>query len=252
MVYGIYMSATGLQTNQYRQEILANNLANLDTAGFKKDLAVIRERAIESRENPGDPALSQELLDPMTGGSLVAPTYTAHEQGMIEKTGNPLDVALKGDGFFTVEKDGQEHYTRDGRFTTNRAGELVTVTDHNVLDASGNAIVIPPETEGEISIDGNGYVRAKDAVLARLGTVRFEDRSLLRKVGGNVYRAMGATPQRMDVQLEVGSIERSTVDPTREMVAMMQATRLYEMNAQMIGLADATLNRAVNDIARLR
>jgi len=128
MVYGTYLSATGLKTNQYRQEILANNLANVDTVGFKQDLAVIRERPIERREDAVDPSLSQDVLDPMTGGSLVAPTYTTFEQGMIQKTGNPLDVALRDDGFFTVEAQGQEHYTRDGRFTINAEGELVPLS----------------------------------------------------------------------------------------------------------------------------
>jgi flagellar basal-body rod protein FlgG len=252
MVYGIYLSATGLQTNQYRQEILANNLANLETAGFKQDLAVIRERPIETREDAVDPRLSQKLLDPMTGGSLVAPTYTTFEQGMIEKTGNPLDVALQGDGFFVVEDHGAERYTRDGRFTVSDEGDLVTVSGHHVLDESGAPIVLPPETEGEITIDGNGYVRVGKAILAKLRTVRFDDNNLLRKTGGNLFQAIGAAPERVDLPLEIGAVERSTVEPTRAMVDMMQVSRLYEMNAQMIGLADSTLGRAVNDIARIR
>lgn len=252
MVYGIYLSATGLQTNQYRQEILANNLANLDTVGFKQDLAVIRERAIESREDAVDPSLSQKLLDPMTGGSLVAPTFTTFEQGMIEKTGNPLDVALQGDGFFVIENQGQAQYTRDGRFTINAEGELVTVAGHRVLDASGAAITLPSDDVGQVSIDGNGYIRAGQTIVAKLGTVTFEDNNRLRKVGGNVFQAIGMTPQNADPQLEIGAVERSTVEPTRAMVAMMQVSRLYEMNAQMIGLADATLGRAVNDVARIR
>jgi len=74
----------------------------------------------------------------------------------------------------------------------------------------------------------------------------------LRKVGGNVFRAFDAVPRQADLELEIGAVERSTVEPTREMVSMMQVSRLYEMNAQMIGLADATLGRAVNDIARIR
>lgn len=252
MVYGIYLSATGLQTNQYRQEILANNLANLDTVGFKQDLAIIRERAIESREDAVDPELSQDLLDPMTGGSLVAPTFTTFEQGMVERTGNPLDVALQGDGFFAVEDQGVERYTRDGRFTINEDDELVTVNGQHVLSDSGASIALPPESEGDVTIDGNGYVRIGQTLVSKLRTVKFDDNNLLRKVGGNVFQSLGANPHRADLNLEVGAVERSTVEPTRAMVSMMQVSRLYEMNAQMIGLADSTLSRAVNDIARIR
>src|SRR5580765_5965379 len=130
MVYGIYQSAAGLQINQHRQDVLANNLANIDTVGFKPDLALVRERMIASREGMSDPSLSNPLLNGMSGGTLASPSYTSFIPGSIEPTGKPLDVALHGDGFFAVKDGDTKRYTRDGRFMFDANGYLVTVGGH--------------------------------------------------------------------------------------------------------------------------
>jgi len=253
MVYGIYHSAAGLQVNQYRQEVLANNLANAATVGFKHDLTVVRERQVESREGPSDPSWSNRLLDEMSGGSLVAPTYTTFEQGENEITGNPLDVAIAGDGFFVVGDGNQERYTRDGRFVVNRKGELVTAAGNRpVQGEAGRPVVVPAGARGRVRIDANGQVRAGDTVCGRLRTVDFPDKSLLRKTGGNLFEALGVEPINADVELRPRTIERSTVDPARTMVSMIEVARAYQFNATLLGLADSTLGRAVNDIARIR
>ncbi|HSW44032.1 MAG TPA: flagellar hook-basal body complex protein, partial [Phycisphaerae bacterium] len=114
MVYGAYLSAGGLLVNQYRMEVLANNLANAETAGFKQDLTVVRERRPASAVRMAGLDASDPRLGDSTGGSLVAPTVTSFEPGPIETTGRPLDVALSGEGFFRVEgPGGEERYTRD-------------------------------------------------------------------------------------------------------------------------------------------
>src|SRR6185369_8802982 len=130
MVYGIYQSAAGLQINQHRQDVLANNLANIETVGFKPDLALARERMIASREGGNDPSLSNSTLNGMTGGTVAAPTFTSFIPGAVEPTGRPLDVALQGDGFFAVQDGDTKRYTRDGRFMFDADGRLVTVGGH--------------------------------------------------------------------------------------------------------------------------
>lgn len=253
MVYGIYMSAAGLQTNQYRMEVLANNLANTDTPGFKHDLAVVRERLVASRERMAGLDAGDQALDGMTGGSLVAPTVTSFEQGPIEMTDRPLDVAINGEGFFRVETPQGERYTRDGRFLINADGGLVTAAGfHPVLNANGTPIVLPPEAASAARIDGGGVVRAKDTSYGRLGVVGFDDQTLLRKTGGNLVESLGATSHDVTADLRSGALEKSTVDPTRAMVTMIEVSRAYELNSTMVGLADATLGRAVNDIGRIR
>jgi flagellar basal-body rod protein FlgG len=253
MDYGIYLSAAGLQVNQYRMEVLANNLANADTPGFKHDLTVVQERQPESRERMAGFDASEPSLAGLTGGSLVAPTHTSFEQGPIEMTSRPLDVALTGDGFFRVQDGDQERYTRDGRFMINANGELLTSAGfHPVLDENGSPIVVDTEAKGAVQIHGNGELRAGKASFGKLGVVDFEDKSLLRKAGGNLIQAMGATPESITGNLQVGAIEKSTVDPTRSLVSMIEVNRAYQLNATLIGLADTMLSRAVNDIGRIR
>ena len=253
MLYGIYQSAGGMQVNQYRMDVLANNIANMETAGFKQDLAVVRERLVESREKLHDPALRHDVLDDLTGGSLVAPTYTVFEQGSIDVTGGKLDVAIDGDGFFIVQHPEGERYTRDGRFTINASGELVTVAgNHPVLTNSGSAVVVGTNAHGKVSVDGDGNVRVGNDVVGQLGFVDFEDKTLLRKTGENLIQSLGAQPVDMEASLRTGSVERSNVDATLSMVQMIQVQRAYELNARMVGIADSTLGRAVNDIARIR
>ncbi len=253
MVYGIYQSAAGLQVNQYRQAVLANNLANVDTAGFKHDLTIVRERQVASEEDITDSSWSNPGLDRMTGGSFVAPTHTSFEQGVIKATRGPLDVALAGDGFFAVRDGDAVRYTRDGRFTLNAGGELVTVAgNHPVLDDQGQPIVVSEEATDKVRIEASGEVRAGNATFGRLGVVGLEDTSRFRKIGGNLFEAVGVEPAPRAAQLRTGAVEASTVDPTQTMVAMIEVSRAYELNATLIGLADSTLGRAVNDIARLR
>lgn len=252
MIYGIYQSAAGLQVNQYRQSVLANNLANLDTPGFKHDLTIIREREVESREGLADRSWTDPMLDRMTGGSLVAPTFTDFDQGNIERTGQPLDAAIQGDGFFTVLDGDEVRYTRDGRFVVNDQGELVTAAGHRpVLNESGSPIVVTPDAAEHVTIEANGEIRAGAQGFGRVGIVAFDDNENLVKVGGNLFQAVGVEPQPRETQLRTRAYETSTVDPTASMVSMIEVTRAYELNATLIGLADSSLARAVNDIARL-
>jgi flagellar basal-body rod protein FlgF len=244
MLYGIYQSAAGMRANQYRQDVLANNLANASTPGFKPDLALVRERSLA--QAPGEPAFVPAGAEPATF------TWTDFGAGPVERTGNPLDVAIAGDGFFAVQTPDGPRYTRDGRFTLNAQGELVTVAgSHPVLNAQGEPIVLPPGMAGRARIDAGGHVRAGGADFGRIGVVRFEDTNDLYKTGGNLFAA-GVEPEAVAADLLTGAVEASAVDPVRAMVAMIEVTRAYQLNATLAGLADATLGRAVNDIARIR
>lgn len=252
MVYGVYQSAAGLQLNQYRQAVLANNLANVDTVGFKHDLTVVRERRVASREQPAQAMGADPLWEGITGGSLVAPTYTSQAQGTLEETDGRLDVALQGEGFFCVQDGDQVRYTRDGRFAVNESGELVTASGRQVLGEGGAPIVVPGNAVGRVRITAGGEVRAGETAFGRVQVVGFENPSLLRKTGANLYEPLGgAVPGQAQATLRPGYVEKSTVDPASAMVSMIQVSRAYEMNATLVGLADTTLGRAVNDIARL-
>jgi flagellar basal-body rod protein FlgG len=252
MIYGIYQSAGGMQVNQYRMEVLSNNLANVSTTGFKHDKTVVRERPIERREDLVNPLHSNRLLDDLTGGTLVAPTFTSFEQGPIEQTGRKLDVALSGDGFFTVLDGENVRYTRDGRFTINGDGALVTAAGNQlVLSEEGQPILVNQALLDEVEISTSGDVRAGDVSFGKLGVVGFEDPNQLRKVGSNLLQPVDAQPVDASVDLRPGFLEGSTVEPSNAMVSMIEVNRSYELNATMISLSDGTLGRLVNDVPRL-
>lgn len=253
MVYGLWLSASGLQANQYRQDLIANNLANVQTTGFKHDLAVFSERRVASEEALGGSTLSDRLLDRMTGGLFVAPTFTQFDQGAIQKTNRPLDVALDGEGFFAVQDAGRTAYTRDGRFTVNRDGQLVTVAGGRpVLSDAGTAIRVSPDRADDVRVAEDGSVRVGAVPVAKLGVADFADKQELQKVGANLFVApAGAVGQEPAATVHSGALESSTVDPASAMVAMIEASRAYEMNATMVRMQDSMLDKAANSIAKL-
>jgi flagellar basal body rod protein FlgG len=250
---GRWLSTGGLQVNQYRQQLIANNIANSETAGFKHDLAVIHERPMESRTAADGASFGHELLDRLSGGTWVRPTYHSFQQGPLEPTGRGLDAAIQGDGFFTIRDAQGTRYTRDGRFVMNAAGELARAAgDGNakVLDDAGQPIVIDPKGE-EVVIDGNGTVRQGRTVVARLGLAEFADRNVLRKIGNNLFEAGGARPLTAgNTVVQGGFVEGSTQDPLKGLVEMIEVTRAHEMNARMITLQDQTIGQAANTVGR--
>src|SRR5262245_29805113 len=103
MIYGLYLSATGVLTNSYRQDVIANNLANAETVGFKKDLALFKERLTEAQQQRLAPNSINLGMEPIGGGVLASPTLVDSTQGELEPTGSPLDVAIEGEGYFMVD-----------------------------------------------------------------------------------------------------------------------------------------------------
>src|ERR1700683_4410302 len=140
MIYGMYLSATGVLTNSYRQDVIANNIANSETAGFKRDLAQVRQRATAASERGGIGFSSDPLMANIDSGMFMSPTSIDMTAGEYEPTGNNLDVAIQGDGYFAVQKNGQTHVTRNGQFLINRDGQLVLSNEpsQTVLDSKQN------------------------------------------------------------------------------------------------------------------
>ena len=144
MLYGLYVSAAGALANSYRQDVVANNLANADTVAFKRDLAMFKARPTEASEN-GPRRFTDRLLEKLGGGSFALPTHIDFSPASLDITDNSFDLALAGEGFFQIQKDGVAHYTRDGRFAMDENNLLVTNTDHlPVLDEAGRTIEIDP------------------------------------------------------------------------------------------------------------
>ncbi len=251
MLYGLYLSAAGMLVQRHQHEVIANNLANVNTTAFKRDVAAFQSRAVESLTAPGGFRYRRPLLDRLGGGTFISPTYTEFAQGEVEMTGRSLDVCLKGRGFFRVQNgEGEIFYTRDGRFALDGQGNLTTLDgDHRVLDSSGQVIQL--DRSREISIGGDGTISQEGRVAGRLAMVDFDDPHVLRKTGKNLFVSSGPKPVvAPSARLVAGALERSAADPVRELIAMIEAQRAYEANAKMISLQDDTLGRVVNDLAR--
>ncbi len=255
MTHGIWASVGGMQVNEYRQSLAANNMANLDTVGFKNDLAIIRQRNNAGKENFAEQAYASEPFDGLSGGSWVRPTHTNFQQGTLEQTGRSLDAALDGDGFFMVGDGNEVRYTRDGRFARNAAGDLVLGADggrFKMLDAAGLPINIADPSIGEVTIGRNGDVMQGSEVLGRLGLVDFENRAQLRKAGQSTFQLIGNAAQiPASAQVQGGTVERSTVDSIAALTSMIEVSRAYELNARMISLQDETLGMATTRIGRV-
>lgn len=280
MLRGIYTSACGMLIESMQQDVVANNIANVDTPGFKADRIAIRTEPEWEIHRVDDRKLERIRLgiDPMPHigdmgtGAAIADRYTVQKQGPVVPTGNPLDVALDGAGFFMVETAEGPRYTRAGNFRVNTDGILVDANG-NRLSAITSNTAVNPETQvvhegGELGItttnvqmaDNSPYQIAQDGQvfvngdpLYRLVVVKFENAEHLVKTGDNYYTYGGPNTGTFASETRTlqGSIEHSNVRSVEEMVKMIVLMRSYEANSKIIQAHDDELNRAVNNIGRL-
>ena len=255
MIYGLYLSATGVLANSYRQDVIANNLANSETVGFKRDLALFRERQTATGERGLSARQhSDPRLENTGGGFLCAPTLVDASQGELEQTGNAWDLCLQGEGFFAVNEGGKTRLTRNGQFMVNRAGNVVTAAGaHEVLDPTGKPIKLG--SNAPVTINDAGLVTQNEEVVARVGVFDVADRSKLRKLGATLMdpldQKLTAPAAGKGPMVHSGFVERSNVDPSIELAQLMDAQRLLEANANMIRFQDQMLARLVNDVGKI-
>ncbi|MBI1367594.1 MAG: flagellar hook-basal body complex protein [Planctomycetes bacterium] len=256
MNYGLYLSAAGMLTNMHRQDVAANNLANVQTMGFKRDLTTFMQRLPASKENPGADE-ANALLDRLGGGLFVAPTKLDTTEGPLIRTGNDLDLAIGGTGFFTVQvKDASGVHTRlsrDGRLTFGADGRLVTTAGgHDVLDTTGQPITLDPAKR--VNIEPNGDIRQGKTVVGRIRLVDVADPASLKHLGGDLLEVSdsalkNATPS--DARIMQGQLEGSNVDPVTQMLEMISASSAVTTNANLIHYHDMVMDKAVNVLGRV-
>jgi flagellar basal body rod protein FlgG len=222
-----------------RHAVIANNLANVNTVGFRDDMAVVMARNAEAKE-AALPAYSTSM-DGIGGGALLSETYTRPVQGTINVTEHALDLAIEGEGFFAVTDGETVTYTRAGSFTRDTAGRLAMPDGkHFLCDLAGSPLTLP--LEGEAAIAKDGTVTVNRAVAGKIDIYRFSDPRALAKAGSNLYTSAEAPSAGADAgQIRQGALEMSTVSPTSELAKMIIASRGYEMNMQLIRLQDQTV-----------
>jgi flagellar basal-body rod protein FlgF len=259
MNYGIQISASGALTALYRQDVFANNLANLDTTGFKADVPTVRHRLTARGEDGLNHLPSNELLEKLGGGVHLHRTRVSFEQGSLEQTSDPLDLAIRGDGFFVVREEGSGNtdrlrLTRDGRFTLNARGELVMAsTGLPVMDEQNRPITLDRRA-GEVVVRSDGAILQNGNAIATLKVVDVPDRSQLAKLGDSLFRASAraitsATGSKGQVVQYMK--ESSSVDELRALMGVQSAGRDVDSNMGMIQYQDRMLERAISQFGRI-
>lgn len=257
MVKGLYTAYTGLKNEQNRMDVMANNLANASTVGFKKEGAtsqafddVLAYKLKDTSEAPNIP----RKIGTMTLGVKIGENYTDYSQGSFRITDNTYDMALSGDGFFTIEftnKAGETStmYTRAGSFTLTEEGYLVTKDGDYVLGTNGR---IQLDTLQASRISSDGTIYQNDRAVAQIRLTDFEDYNYLEKYGETYYRPVeGAQIQEANAQVNSGYLEMSNVQVVSEMVNLINITRAYESNQKIVQTYDASLEIAANQLGKL-
>ncbi len=250
MPYGLYISAEGVRVQAARLQVIANNLANADTVGFKPDVLQIQARHAEAIERGLDVPGSRSIND-LGGGVAARGTTTDLRPGPVEVTGRPTDVAIRGEGFFVVQRDGQNYLTRAGRFEIGAGGLLQTVDGHPVLSAQGAPIALDPAQPVQITADGR-VLQAGTAI--RLALVRPQQPGDLAKAGGGLFLPLADVVPVPDGQrhLEPYALERSGVNQVQEMLEMIETTRAFESNVHMIQNQDHMLGALIGRLLSVR
>ncbi|MEM8738207.1 MAG: flagellar hook-basal body protein [Planctomycetota bacterium] len=258
MNYGLYLSASGVLTNTYRQDVFSNNLANVNTVGFKPDLPTLTPRPAETAEDQSPLGTAQELLDRLGGGVLVGPQRTTFAPGPIEQTGRNLDVALTDrTSFFAVQHTDPEtgeagvQLTRDGRLAVDGQGRLVTVAGHRVLGPGDQPITLAPDAP--VTLTADGRIQQNGADVARLQIATVANPEALEKQGQNLFAFTGADPRtpNPNPSLRVGALESSGTNAIATMMQIMAATKAATGNAKLIKYHDDLMDRAINTFGRV-
>jgi len=252
MIRGLYTATTGIILGVIRQGLIAHDVANVNTVGYKG--AALRlepstQLAGQRLTTGGPEPVTDEVraaVGPLGTGVWTEAPVIDFGQGPLKATSRPLDVALEGEGFFQVRGNLGTLYTRDGSFHRDAAGNLVTSTGQFVLGDNNAPIQLP---EGEPVVSPDGTITVNGQVVGRLGIVQFAQPDVLARAGENTFTAnVAGTPAQARVRQ--GFLEASNVDPNWTVVEMLRVARSYEASVRMVQAQDETLARLL-DVGRL-
>lgn len=254
MIRSLYLSGTNMIVQRRRMDVVTNNIANVETAGYKSDKLLSRSFADMMLSRVGDPAVLSHRTEvgPLNTGSHIDEVITNFDQGHMSETGKLTDVGIASKGFFVISTPDGDRYTRDGSFHFDKDGYLRTSDGYNVMGENGIIQVENPD-QG-FTIEVSGVIRdAQDDVVAKFRVVDFEKYEDLRKVGNN--RFINYTDQAVqnvdDYEVRQGYLEASNVQVGFEMVDMMQLYRSYETSQRFVKMVDETLQKSVNEVGRV-
>ncbi|MBR0690510.1 flagellar basal-body rod protein FlgG [Bradyrhizobium manausense] len=248
----LHTAATGMAAQELNVQVISNNIANLRTTGFKKQTAAFQDLIYEHIRRVGAQASDQGTILPVGvdigGGVKTVGTPRSMTQGTLSQTGNDLDLAISGEGFFKIlMPDGTYQYTRDGTFQMDNQGRVVTAQGNPVqptITIPNNASGITVNEQGQVTVTLPGS--SSNTVLGQIGVTRFINKAGLQPVGSNQFTETTSSGAPQDGtansegygKITQGSLEQANVDVVSEMSDLIAAQRAYEMNAKVISAAD--------------
>ena len=258
MLRSMYASVSSMLTLQARQGVITNNLANINTTGYKGQTVVAKsfdEMLLHNKDSYENGVSNVKDLGSLSFGVRIDDTFTSYNQGSLVSTDNNTDFAIVGSGFFQVSDDANNtYYTRDGSFKVDPQGYLVTNSGEYVMGTNtqtGNSERIYVGTD-LISISPDNSVMINGENKYKFNIVDFENYDYILKTGDNLYRVVdGATETTSNASVLQGYTEQSNVNVVSEMVDMITVTRADEANQKMIRSQDSMLEKAVNQVGRL-
>lgn len=248
MIQGLYAAASGMMAIEDQQAIIANNIANASTPGFKRQ-NVISEGFYQILQSQTGSAAAFNGSQGPGGGSRIAGSYADWREGTLSTTLDPFNVALTGPGFMTVQTERGDRYTRGGRLKVDEMGQLATSEGQKVIGAGGVPISVP---SGIFEVDETGGIFVKGASVGRLQLAEFEDPRLLSREADGLYSADDSDAglkEATDTRVFSGMLELSNVQMPYEMTQMISGLRAYGAYQRVINTSDETLGRLIDQVA---
>ncbi len=224
-----------------KMDIVANNIANMNTAGFQAERMMFTDYLVKSRS--ADSVFGEKHAYVRDIASV-----RSTAEGSIENTNNPLDLALKGEGYFVIETEGGEKYTRNGRFQLDSEGQLVTQQGFPVLSAAGQPFFISP-ADKEINIARDGTVSTENGELGKIRVVKFGNEQAMRQTSGGLFTTNESPEDVGSPNVVQGALEGSNVQPVVELTRMIKVQRAYESVSKMIEKEDERIKRMLRTLS---
>lgn len=257
MLRSMYASVSSMITLQARQGVITNNLANINTTGYKSETLVTKsfdDMLLHNKDNYENGVSNVKELGSLNFGVRIDDTVTSHKQGTLISTENNTDFAIVGSGFFQVSDDtNNTYYTRDGSFKVNAQGYLVTNSGHYVMGTNtqtGNSERIYVGTD-LITISPDNGVMINEENKYKFNIVDFENYDNLTKYGNNLYKGDGGFNSN-NYSIKQKYLEGSNIDYISEMALMMETVKEFEANQKVIQTIDSTLSQIANEIGRIK
>ena len=251
MIKGLYSAVTAMVMNAARQQVLSHNISNMQTPGFKQILTTAQDFMQNQDVYSNGYTVNGKIdyLGLLGLGTQSGEEYIDFQQGALEDTGNPLDFALQGNGFFTVETPDGQRYTRDGRFLRDADNNLVTVDGFQVLDDAGGPIQLP---DGDVSVSPDGAISVNGEAVATLGIGVFATpETELQHTEGNLFTGPAASTGEDVPRVVQGYLETSNANPSQLMTQLVEVARSYEAAQKLVQNQDELLGKAIASLGRI-